>query len=323
MFAMGDYSLVLNTATLSTYMTLIGACMVLQHVLNSRLSHDVGYFGAAFVFMIVGGTVLLGLILLDPLQSGLMRIGDVPLYLFIPAAVNLLRIAWLCLSIYYYGAVVTTTVSYLGQVTTAVIFDHFGFLGLPLIRIDEFRIAAVLLMTIGALFVQGLFYLGRKDYHRAPEIQQQTSTQKAGFPGGKFVSPFLLGVFISSLLTMNAALGKMIGVLETAFLFLMPGAIILYVYFQLHPRKTVPIFSKKVSPIFFIPGLINTLGVTSCAKVFPLIGVSIAVLSLFLGQCVVALLFDHFAFLKVKQSRITWTRIMGILLMVIGLWLVF
>ena len=323
MFAMGDYSLVLNTATLSTYMTLIGACMVIQHVLNTRLSHDVGYFGAAFVFMMVGGTVLLCLILLNPHPSGLMRIGDVPFYLFIPAATNLLSIAWLCLSIYYYGAVVTATVSYLGQVTTAVVFDHFGFLGLPLIRIDEYRIAGVLLMTIGALFVQGLLSPARKEYHRTPEMSQHASARRTGVPGGKFVGPFLLGVFISSLLTMNAALGKMIGVLETAFLFLMPGAIILYVYFQFHPHKPVPIFSKKISPIFFIPGLINTVGVTSCAKVFPLIGVGIAVLSLFLGQCMVALFFDHFAFLKIKQSRITWTKIMGILLMVIGLWLVF
>jgi transporter family-2 protein len=320
---MGDYSLVLNTATLSTYMTLIGACMVIQHVLNSRLSHDVGYFGAAFVFMMVGGTVLLCLVLLDPRQSGLMRIGDVPPYLFIPAAVNLLSIAWLCLSIYYYGAVVTTTVSFLGQVVTAVVFDHFGFLDLPLIRIDALRIGGVLLMTLGALFVQGLLYLGRKDYHRTPEIQQLASTPKDGFPGSKFICPFFLGVFISTLLTMNAALGKMIGVLETAFLFLMPGAIMLYLYFQLHPRKPMPIFSKKISPIFFLPGLINTVGVTSCAKVFPIIGVSIAILSLFLGQSVVALLLDHFAFLKVKQSRITWTKVLGILLMVIGLGLVF
>jgi transporter family-2 protein len=208
MFAMGDYSWVLNTATLSTYMTLIGACMAIQHVLNSRLSHDVGYFGAAFVFMMVGGTVLLCLTLLGPHQSGLRRIGEVPLYLFIPAAVNLLSIAWLCLSIYYYGAVVTITVSYLGQVVTAVMFDHFGFLGLPLIRIDAFRITGVLLMTTGALFVQGLLYLGTKGYPSVSGNPQYAPTLKADFPGGKFVCPFFLGVFISLLLTMNAALGK-------------------------------------------------------------------------------------------------------------------
>jgi transporter family-2 protein len=304
-------------------MSLMGTFMLIQHVLNTRLSHDVGYFGATFVFMLVGGTALLILILLNPHQSGLIRIGDAPFYLFIPAATNLLSIAWMCLSIYYYGAVVTTTVYFLGQVATAVVFDHFGVLGLPSIRIDANRIAGISLMALGALFVQGLLYLGKKDYNCAPIIDQNASIKVASFPAGKFICPFFLGVFICSLLTMNAALAKIIGVPESVFLFLMPGAIILYFYFQLHPHKPVPIFKRKISPIFLMPGLINTVVVASSAKVFPIIGVSISILSLFLGQSIVAVLFDHFAFLKVKKSRITWTKIMGILLMIIGLKLVF
>lgn len=317
------YSLVLNTAILSSFMTLIGATMVIQHVLNTKLSHDVGYFGAAFVFMMVGGTVLLCFILLDPHHSGLIRIGSVPPYLFIPAAVNLLSIAWMCISIYYYGAAVTATVSFLGQIFTAVIFDHFGFLGLPLIQIDAYRISGILLMTLGALFVQGLLHIKRKETNCTSIIRLQTPTQAAGFPGGKFICPFFLGVFISFLLTMNAALGKIIGVLETVFLFLLPGAIILYFYFQFHPRKPVPIFSKKISPIFLVPGLINIICVASYIKVFPIIGVSISILSLFLGQSIVALCLDHFAFFEVRQSKITWIKVLGVFLMVIGLGIVF
>jgi len=300
---------------------MLGASSVVINIMNGRLSREVGYFGASFVFLLIGAMVLLVLILLNPRQSGLVRIGAVPPYLFIPAVVNLAMIAWICLSYVWYGAVVTATISFLGQIVAGAVLDHIGFLELPVIKLDPARITGILLMFGGALLVQGLLH-GKTTPPPLRPLQPHNQFSAApGFRGAKFACPFFLGVAISLMITINASLGRYIGVLETAFLFLMPGAIMLFCYFRFHPRESVPILNKKIAPLYFIPGVVNIVVIGGLVKLVPLIGVSLATLSYFLGQSCIALVLDHHAFLGLTQSKVTGAKVMGIFLMVMG-WIV-
>ncbi|GJM62352.1 DMT family transporter [Persicobacter diffluens] len=72
----------------------------------------------------------------------------------------------------------------------------------------------------------------------------------------------------------------------------------------------------------FTGGLLGSFFVTSLVIVTPKIGMTSTLTLVIAGQLVLALILDHFGWLGMQQQPISWMKILGIGIMVLGVWII-
>ncbi len=133
-----------------------GTTMPLQSAVNSKLSQYLDGPLYAGLISFVGGIVLLVVLIL---ASGAG----------FPAMGSLSGIKWYYYTGGIYGVIVITTIMFAapvigigstlvmivtGQLLMSVVFDYFGFFGMPVIALSPARIAGVVLIIAGVALVQ-------------------------------------------------------------------------------------------------------------------------------------------------------------------------
>jgi transporter family-2 protein len=139
-------------APLSLFLALVaGITMALQGTLNTVLGKAVGLLEATFVVHLVGTiTVVTVLLLLRLGKNGLSQIGQAPWYVMMGGVLSVLIVYTVVASISKLGVSTATTAIIVGQVSTAVIIDHFGMFGLKEIPFTWWKLAGIALLATGA-----------------------------------------------------------------------------------------------------------------------------------------------------------------------------
>ncbi len=134
-------------------MAVVGGCIALQAPINAGLGRSTGSFAAATISFVVG-TVLLGAIVaLSGRAGGLGDVADVQWYYLLGGALGAAYVfsALVLVSEIGAGAVAAATVT--GQLTTSVVLDRIGFLGLDREPLTASRVAGVMLLLAGTYLV--------------------------------------------------------------------------------------------------------------------------------------------------------------------------
>jgi transporter family-2 protein len=134
-------------------MAVVGGCIALQAPINAGLGRSTGSFAAATISFAVG-TVLLGAIVaVSGRAGGLGDVADVQWYYLLGGALGAAYVfsALVLVSEIGAGAVAAATVT--GQLTTSVVLDRIGFLGLDREPLTASRVAGVLLLLAGTYLV--------------------------------------------------------------------------------------------------------------------------------------------------------------------------
>ena len=134
-------------------MAVVGGCIALQAPINAGLGRSTGSFAAATISFMVG-TVLLGAIVaLSGRAGGLGDVADVQWYYLLGGALGAAYVfsALVLVSEIGAGAVAAATVT--GQLTTSVVLDRIGFLGLDREPLTASRVAGVMLLLAGTYLV--------------------------------------------------------------------------------------------------------------------------------------------------------------------------
>lgn len=127
-----------------------GISMALQGSLNTMLSKVVGLVEAAFIVHLIGAVALAALLLLRLGHGDLGRIGDAPWYAYLGGLLSVVILYTVMVSISKLGVAVATTAIIVGQVSTALIIDHFGLFGLREIPFTWWKLFGVALLATGA-----------------------------------------------------------------------------------------------------------------------------------------------------------------------------
>lgn len=122
--------------------------------------------------------------------------------------------------------------------------------------------------------------------------------------------------------SLNAALGKVIGLLETTFVVHLTGlvlvAALLFVIFpgggRLGQFAQAPWYT-------YLGGVLGVLIIYGVVRSIPKVGVAPATTAIILGQVLTASLIDHFGLFGMEKLPFSWQRIAGTLLMAAGAWL--
>jgi bacterial/archaeal transporter family-2 protein len=134
-------------------MAVVGGCIALQAPINAGLGKHTGSFASATISFAVG-TVLLGaIVLVSGKAGGLSSVAHVQWYYLLGGALGAAYVfsALVLVSQIGAGAVAAATVT--GQLTTSVILDRIGFLGLEQAPITTSRIAGVGLLLAGTYLI--------------------------------------------------------------------------------------------------------------------------------------------------------------------------
>ncbi|CEO87535.1 MAG TPA: DMT family transporter [Syntrophaceticus sp.] len=127
-----------------------GISMALQGSLNTLLSKVIGLLEAAFVVHVIGAVALVALLLMRLGQGNLAQMGKAPWYAYLGGLLSAVILYTVMASISKLGVSIATTAIIVGQVSTALIIDHFGLFGLKEIPFTWWKVFGVALLATGA-----------------------------------------------------------------------------------------------------------------------------------------------------------------------------
>jgi transporter family-2 protein len=134
-------------------MALVGGCIALQAPINAGLGKFTGSFAAATVSFAVGTLLLGAIVALSGNAGGIGEAAHVQWYYLLGGALGAAYVfsALVLVSQIGAGAVAAATVT--GQLTTSVVLDRIGFLGLDKEPLTASRIAGVGLLLAGTYLI--------------------------------------------------------------------------------------------------------------------------------------------------------------------------
>jgi bacterial/archaeal transporter family-2 protein len=134
-------------------MAVVGGCIALQAPINAGLGKHTGSFAAATISFAVGTALLAAIVVLSGKAGGLTNVTDVNWYYLLGGVLGAAYVfsALVLVSQIGAGAVAAATVT--GQLTTSVVLDRIGFLGLDKQPITASRLAGVALLLAGTYLV--------------------------------------------------------------------------------------------------------------------------------------------------------------------------
>jgi bacterial/archaeal transporter family-2 protein len=132
-----------------------GAVIPMQVAANKRMQQAVGSpVLAATVAFFVGGVALAAVSLTGWLGRGrLAGAADAPWWTWPIMATALFTIVSI-IALPRVGAAAVIAATVFGQLTAAAVLDHFGWLGVPQIRINWWRISGAVVLLVGTVMMQ-------------------------------------------------------------------------------------------------------------------------------------------------------------------------
>lgn len=131
-----------------------GIAMALQGSLNAVLSKFVGLMETTFIVHLLGTlVVLLGIFAFRIGISNFAQWKDAPWYVYLGGALGVVIIFAVAFALPRAGVANATTAIIIGQVTMAMLIDHFGLFGLERIPVNWWKGLGLAFLAAGGYFV--------------------------------------------------------------------------------------------------------------------------------------------------------------------------
>ena len=131
----------------------VGGLIALQAPINSGLGKATGTLPAAAISFTVGTVLLVGLVLVSGEVGGVSGIAHVKAQYLIGGLLGAAYVTTVLVTVRTLGAGGVTAATVAGQLTTAVIIDRLGILGLESRPITLVRLLGVVLLFVGTVLV--------------------------------------------------------------------------------------------------------------------------------------------------------------------------
>lgn len=130
------------------------------------------------------------------------------------------------------------------------------------------------------------------------------------------------GMFMAVQGSLNAALSKVIGLLETTFVVHLVGLMLVGILLFALDLGDGQLGRFARSPWYtYLGGVLGVLIVYGVVRSIPKVGVAPATTAIILGQVLTATVIDRFGLFGMERLPFTWYKVAGTLLMAGGAWL--
>ncbi|HBV88050.1 DMT family transporter [Desulfosporosinus sp.] len=127
-----------------------GVAMAVQGTINSSLSQKTSLLSATLVVHIIGTLVALVTVLTRRVPLIKQDWSAVPWYLYLGGVLSVIIVGLVAVSIPKVGVCNATTAIIIGQVSTAVLIDHFGFFGVTRLPWSPWQLLGIGFFAAGA-----------------------------------------------------------------------------------------------------------------------------------------------------------------------------
>ena len=125
----------------------IGAFIAIMIPLNGILSEITGNYMSSVMIHIVGLFAIVIVLLVS--KSKLRMQQGIPLYLYSAGAIGVFTVLFSNISFSALGVSITIALSLLGQSVSSIIIDHFGLLGMKVVKFEKKKMIGLLLISSG------------------------------------------------------------------------------------------------------------------------------------------------------------------------------
>lgn len=127
------------------------------------------------------------------------------------------------------------------------------------------------------------------------------------------------GVLMAVQGSLNAALSKVVGLLETTFVVHVTGTIILLLLLFLFRLGKGNLYALPEAPWYaYLGGAIGVGIIYLVAASIPQVGMANATTAIIVGQVLTAIIIDHFGAFGLARIGYGWNQILGLVLLVVG-----
>jgi transporter family-2 protein len=130
-------------------MAVVGGFIALQAPINAGLGKVTGNFAAATISFAIGTVLLAAIVAVSGKAGGLGNVAHVDWYYLLGGALGAAYVFSALVLVSEIGAGPVAAATVTGQLTTSVILDQIGFLGLPQEPITLSRVLGVVLLLAG------------------------------------------------------------------------------------------------------------------------------------------------------------------------------
>lgn len=134
---------------------LVGLIIPFQGIVTASLSQKLDHpYASAFVNFF-GGTIIFVIAIMFSSASfpTIKKLGTVPWYLYTGGVVGSIFILGALFALPKIGSTAFFGLVVLGQLLMTALVDHYGLLGMPVHKIDVYRVLGVLLLLTGCYFI--------------------------------------------------------------------------------------------------------------------------------------------------------------------------
>jgi len=289
-----------------------GVLLPVQTVINTRLSRAVSStFLASFVSFLVG-TVVLALVVLAtrPQLPALASLGDQPWWLWTGGLCGVVFLTLNMVLMRALGASVTVVLPIVGQVIGGVVIDSLGLFDVERHPLTVARATGLVVVLIGAFVVNYV----RPTAGAAPSVP-------AGRKRLLIVLGVGAGVLSATQTTVNGRLGVVLGSAVAAALvsFLVGLVALLVIVLVSRPSVGRTTATAAVRPWYLVVG--GALGATfvlASTYAAPVLGISVTVSIVLLGQLASGLSVDRWGVLSAPRRHVGTRKVVGVLLVLAG-----
>ena len=130
---------------------LIGMLIAVMIAVNGRLSSTMGTYSSLLLIHIIGYIFLVIIMLIKKIKIPFKM--NLPLYLYSAGAMSVLTVLFNNISFPKIGVSLPVSLGLLGQISTSLVFDYYGLLGMPKIHFNKKKLIgfAVIIVGIGIM----------------------------------------------------------------------------------------------------------------------------------------------------------------------------
>ncbi|MDR0899725.1 MAG: DMT family transporter [Lactobacillaceae bacterium] len=295
---------------------LLGSFLSFQSAVNSNLRKRVlSPFFASGISYFVGSLylIILTLITRHTLLISSQTFSDNPWWIWLGGFIGVFGLPIGLVLFPILGATQASVLPILGQIVMGVLIDQFGLFDSAVKPLTWLKFAGIILVVFGMLIATG--FIGK--HQDAKKVPHEIVWQIIGV---------LSGIAIASQATINGQLGIALkSPIYSAAIAFSIGTILMNLFATNWPKIKVP-FSNiknafKIKPKqswIFLGGILGGSYILGTAVFTPMIGTGQFVVLSLIGQLGAGIAIDQFGLFGLQKKPISFLRIVGILIMVLG-----
>lgn len=303
----------------------VGVTLPFQIAANSKLQQTIGSsLQANFVNFIIGtvGLATVTLITGQSLGISFQLIRSAPAWIWLGGLLGVIYQMGNILLFPRLGGVQTVLMPILGQIFGSLIIDDFRLFNSPFHAITPFRIGGVILVLLGIIttVVLPTYLINR---YRLIGFTRDHQPRSWGWN----ILGILCGGLNACQVAINGDLGHVLNsAAKASYVSLLTGTVVLIAIMMTfdRPKKTVIIDRLRQNNVWWIwiGGIFGAAFVFGNSFLVPLLGTGMTVAIVLVGQIVGSLMIDEFGWLGAKKKPINLLQVVGILIMIGGVFVI-